>query len=151
MDTRTGGANAHLEQVNPAADMDILLIAHHDGFVTFPGSATDPGLSVKNTVNPDGSLVVRVPLVYAQLITFHKGDPQIQDLALTATLLALMQLGIPPDAITNNDRKAIRTWWETIPEENLHSFQYEYLKKLLTDETLDMPILRVWDERPGTP
>jgi len=147
MDTRTGGANAHIEKINPAADLEILLIPHHDGFVTFPGSESDPGLSIKNTINPDGSITVRAPLVYSQVITFNPGDAGIQDIARTAILLALMETGIPSEAILNNDVKAINTWWQTKPEADLHTYQYEYLKKLLTDDQ-GKSILRVWDEKP---
>lgn len=147
MDTRTGGAGAHIEKINPAADLDILLIPRHDGFVTFPGSPTDPGLSIKNTINPDGSLMVRVPLTYAQVITYKPGAAEIQDLARTAILLALMELSIPPEAIANNDLKAIQQWYEMFPEKDLHQYQYAYLKKLLTDEN-DKSILRLWDVKP---
>lgn len=147
MDTRNGGAGAHIEQVDPAANMDILFIPRHDGFVTFPGSPSDPGLSIKNTINADGSLTVRVPLTYAQVIALKPGDAQIQDLARTALILALMELGIPADAITNNDLKSINAWWETIPEKGLHQYQYAYLKQLLTDEN-DSSILQLIDVKP---
>ena len=147
MDTRSGGAGAHLENISPAADMDILLIPRHDGFVTFPGSPTDPGLSVKNTINADGSLTVRVPLTYAQTITYKAGDAAIQDLARTSLILALMELGIPADAIAKNDLKAIASWWETVPEKDLHTYQYEYLKKLLTADD-GFSILQVQDVKP---
>lgn len=150
MDTRTGGTNAHIEKINPAADLEILLIPHHDGFVTFPGSQSDPGLSIKNTIHADGSVTVRAPLVYGQVINFKQGDAGIQDIARTSILLALMELGIPSDAILNNDVKAINTWWQTQPEPNLHPYQYEYLKKLLTDEK-DISILRLMDEKPTSP
>lgn len=146
MDTSTGGEHAQIQKVNPAADMNILMIPRHDGFVTFPGSATDPGLSIKNTIHADGSITVRVPLVYAQVISYKKGNPQIQDIARTSILLALMELGIPPHIITANDLKAINTWWQTQPEKNLHQYQYEYLKKLLSDQD-GKSILRLWDEQ----
>lgn len=147
MDTRSGGADAHVAQVNPLADLDIMLIPRHDGFVTFPGSQSDPGLSIKQTINPDGSLIVRAPLVYAQVIALKQGDPRLQELTRTAIILALMQVGIPTDAIANNDLKAINVWWETLPEKELHRFQYSYLQKLLTDDT-ENSILRLWDEKP---
>jgi hypothetical protein len=132
MDTRSGGAGAHVEKINPAADVDILLIPRHDGFVTFPGSPTDPGLSIKNTIRADGSVIVRAPLTYGQTITYKPGDAEIQDLARTSLILALMELGIPADSVAKNDLKSIRVWWETFPEQDLHTYQYEYLKKLLT-------------------
>lgn len=147
MDTRNGGAGAHVEKIDPAANMDILFIPRHDGFVTFPGSPSDPGLSIKNTIHADGSLTVRVPLTYGQLITMKPGDTEIQDLARTALVLALMELGIPSDAITKNDLKSIAVWWETFPEKDLHTYQYEYLKKLLTDEN-DASILWLKDVKP---
>lgn len=147
MDTRTGGSNAQVEKINPAADMDILLIPRHDGFVTFPGSQSDPGLSIKNTINADGSIVVRVPLVYAQTIPFQAGDAGLQDIARTAVLVALLELGIPSEAIANNDLKAIQKWYDTFPEKDLHQYQYAYLKKLLTDEN-DKSILKLWDVKP---
>ncbi len=147
MDTRAGGANAHIEKINPIADMDILLIPRHDGFVTFPGSQSDPGLSIKNTINADGSVTVRVPLVYAQTISFQAGSAGLQDIARTAVLLALMELGIPSDAIAKNDLKAIQTWYGTFPEKDLHQYQYAYLKKLLTDEN-EQSILKLWDVKP---
>ncbi len=147
MDTRDGGANAHLEKINPAADIEILMIPHHDGLVTFPGSPTDPGLSIKNTINADGSVKIRVPLVYSQVITYKPGDVEIQNIARTSILLGLMQLGIPPDAIAHGDLKAIKAWYETQPEKDLHSYQYEYLKKLLTDEN-DESVLKLWDVKP---
>lgn len=148
MDTRNGGAGAHVEKINPAADADILFIPRHDGFVTFPGSPTDPGLSIKNTINADGSMIVRVPLTYAQLITLKPGDPQIQELARTALILALMELGIPPDAVAKNDLHAIAQWWETFPEQDLHRFEYSYLTKLLTAPDADIPILYLQDQKP---
>lgn len=138
MDTRDGGAGAHVEKVDPAADVNILFIPRHDGFVTFPAGPTDPGLSIKNTINPDGALTVRVPLVYAQVLAYKKGDVEIQNIANTAFILALMELGIPPDIIAKNDLEGINTWWETVPEKDLHRYQYAYLKKLLTDENYDM-------------
>jgi hypothetical protein len=147
MDTSAGAAGAHVAGVNPAADMDILLIPRHDGFVTFPGSPSDPGLSIKTTIHPDGSLVVRAPLVYAQVITYKKGDAEIQELARAAIILALMELGIPTQAIASNDLKAISAWWETQPEKDLHRYQYSYLAKLLTDGQ-DKSILHLWDEQP---
>lgn len=150
MDTRNGDAGAHEAKVNPAANVDILLIPRHDGFVTFPGSQSDPGLSIKNTINDDGSLIVRVPLVYAQVITYKAGDVELQDLARTAVLLALMELGIPPQAIAENNLPAIRAWYETQPEADLHAYQYAYLKKLLTDEN-EKSVLRLWDVKPTTP
>ena len=150
MDTRSGSTGAHIAQVNPLADLDIMLIPRHDGFVTFPGSQSDPGLSIKQTINPDGSLIVRAPLVYAQLIPFKQGDQRIQDLAQTAIILALLQVGIPTDAIAQNDLHAINVWWETLPEKDLHRFQYSYLQKLLTDDT-EKSILRLWDEKPTNP
>lgn len=150
MDTRSGGAGAHTGQVNPLADLDIMLIPRHDGFITFPGSSADPGLSVKQTINPDGSLVVRAPLVYSQVIALKQGDPKLQELARTAIILALMEVGIPTKAIVNNDLKAINTWWETMPEQDLHRFQYSYLQKLLTDDA-EKSILRLWDEKPTNP
>lgn len=148
MDTRSGGTGAHVEKIDPAADVNILFIPRHDGYVTFPGSPTDPGLSIKNTIHPDGSLTVRVPLVYAQVITYQRGDVEIQNLANTAFVLALLELGIPPDIIAGNDLKAINTWWETIPEKDLHSYQYAFLKKLLTDPDSGNSILHLWDEQP---
>lgn len=150
MDTRNGGAGAHVAKVNPAADMDILLIPRHDGFVTFPGSPTDPGLSVKNTINDDGSQTVRVPVVYAQIFTYSKGAPEIQDIVRNSIVIALMELGIPPRQITENDLKGINTWWEEQPKENAHRIQYALLRELLNDE-LDKPIIRVWDEPPPSP
>lgn len=150
MDTRSGGTDAHVAQVNPLADLDIMLIPRHDGFVTFPGSQSDPGLSIKQTINPDGSLIVRAPLVYAQLIPFQKGDARIQELARTAIILALMEVGIPTDAIDENDLKAINVWWETLPEKDLHRFQYSYLRKLLTDDA-EKSILQLWDEKLTAP
>lgn len=150
MDTHSGGAGAKVAQVNPLADLDILLIPRHDGFVTFPGSSSDPGLSIKQTINPDGSLIVRAPLVYAQVIALQKGDARIQELARTSIILALMQAGIPTDAIANNDLKAINAWWETLPEKNLHRFQYSYLQKLLTDDDGNS-ILRLWADKPTNP
>jgi hypothetical protein len=147
MDTANGKTNPHVANVNPAADLDILFIPRHDGFVTFPGSQSDPGLSIKNTVREDGSLVVRVPLVYAQVIMLQKGDAKIQELARTAVILALMQLGIPTDIIAKNDLKALATWWDTQPEEDLHRYQYAYLQEILTDDN-DKPILHLWDEKP---
>jgi hypothetical protein len=147
MDTRNGGVGAHVEKIDPGADLNILFIPRHDGFVTFPGSPTDPGLSIKNTINPDGSLVVRVPLTYAQLITYKPGDVEIQNLARTALIIALMELGIPSDAIAKNDLQAINGWWETFPEKELHQYQYAYLKKLLTDDN-GVPVLHLWDEKP---
>lgn len=147
MDTRAGGANAHVEKVNPAGDVDILMIPRHDGFVTFPGSPTDPGLSIRNTIKADGSVTIRPPLVYAQVITLKAGDHEIQDITRTAVILAIMELGIPSDAISNNDLKAIQTWYDTLPEKDLHAYQYEYLKKLLTDES-GKPILHLWDTKP---
>ena len=147
MDTRMGGAGAHIEKINPVEDMDILLIPRHDGFVTFPGSQSDPGLSIKNTIHPDGSLTVRVPLVYAQTISFQAGSAGLQDIARTAILVALLELGIPSEAIAKNDLRAIQTWYETFPEKDLHAYQYAYLKKLLTDEN-DKSILKLWDAKP---
>lgn len=147
MDTRNGGANAHVEKINPAANIDILLIPRHDGFVTFPGSPTDPGLSIKNTINADGSLIVRVPLVYAQIISYKAGDVEIQNITRTAILIALLELGIPPDSIAHNDLQAIRAWYETQPEKDLHAYQYAYLKKLLTNEN-DESILKLIDVGP---
>lgn len=145
MDTRAGGAGAHVAKVNPAADMDILMIPRHDGFVTFPGSQSDPGLSVKNKINADGSVTVHVPLVYAQVISYKAGDPAIQNLARTAIVLALMEMGIPSDAIEKKDLPAIATWWETQPEKDLHRFQYSYLQKLLTEPEGDKSILYLVD------
>jgi hypothetical protein len=145
MDTRAGGAGAHVARVNPAADLDILLIPRHDGFVTFPGSQSDPGLSIKTTIRADGSVVVRAPLVYAQLIAYKKGDAEIQDIARTSIILALMELGIPPEAIEKNDLKAINAWWETVPEQDLHRYQYSYLRELLTDDQ-DRSIFHLWDD-----
>lgn len=150
MDTRAGGANAHIAQVNPLADLDILLIPRHDGFVTFPGSQSDPGLSIKNTIHPDGSMTVRVPLVYAQVLGMQPGDKRIQELTRTAIILALMEVGIPTEAIAKNDLRAINTWWETLPEKELHRFQYSYLQKLLSDDA-DKSILKLWDKKPTTP
>ena len=148
MDTRGGLDGAHVEKINPAADADILFIPRHDGFVTFPGSPTDPGLSIKNTINADGSMTVRVPLTYAQLITLKPGDPQIQELARTALILALMELSIPSDAIAKNDLHAIAQWWETFPEKDLHRYEYSYLTKLLTAPDADIPILYLQDQKP---
>lgn len=145
MDTRAGGTGAHVASVNPAGDMDILLIPRHDGFVTFPGSPSDPGLSIKTTINADGSVTVRAPLVYAQIVIYKKGDAAIQDIARSSIILALMELGIPSEAIEKNDLNAIRTWWETLPEKELHRYQYSYLQKLLTDEQ-DRSILHLWDD-----
>ena len=147
MDTRAGSAGAHVEKINPAANVDILLIPRHDGFVTFPGSPTDPGLSVKNTINADGSLTVRAPLTYAQTISHKPGDAEIQNLARTAVIIALMELGIPSDAIAKNDLHAIAVWWDTFPEKDLHTYQYEYLKKLLSDEN-GVSILQLQDVKP---
>lgn len=149
MDTRNGGTDAHAAMVNPAADMDILMIPRHDGFVTFPGSPTDPGLSIKNTINEDGSVTVRVPLVYAQVITYKAGDAEIQNIARTAIILALMELGIPADAIEQRDLHAIATWWETQPEKDLHRYQYSYLAKLLTEPDADKSILQLMDVKPA--
>lgn len=149
MDTRAGGAGAHVAMVNPAADMEILMIPRHDGFVTFPGSQTDPGLSIKNKINADGSVTVHVPLVYAQVITYKAGDAAIQDLARTAIVLALMELGIPAEAVEKNDLHAIATWWETQPEKDLHRFQYSYLQKLLTEPDADKSILQLMDVKPA--
>ncbi len=148
MDTRNGGEGAHIAQVNPRGDLNILLIPHHDGFVTFPGSPTDPGLSIKNTIEPDGSLTVRVPVVYAQIFTYQKGAPEIQDIVNSSVILALMELGIPPDKITSNDLHGISTWWESQPRPDWHRTQYDVLRKLLTEETTGKPIIRVQDQAP---
>lgn len=148
MDTSNGGAGAHVANVNPAANVNILLIPRHDGFVTFPGGPTDPGLSVKNTVNADGSITVRVPIVYAQVITYKAGAPEIQDIVRNSVLLALMELGIPPDAIATNNLRAINDWWETLPEKNVHRTQYTRLQKLLTDPATNKSILYVMDRKP---
>jgi hypothetical protein len=150
VDTREGGNGAHLEKINPAANLDILLIPRHDGFITFPGGPTDPGLSIKNTINADGSLTVRVPVVYAQLITYKAGDAEIQTIVRNSVIIALMELGIPAEAIAKNDLKAINDWWETKPDKNLHSAQYTRLQKLLTDAATQKPILKVWDEAPSS-
>ncbi len=147
MDTRAGGASAHVAKINPAADMEILLIPRHDGFMTFPGSAKDPGLSVKNTIHADGAVTLRVPLTYAQTLTYKPGAAEIQDLARTGLILALIELSIPPDAIAHNDLPAIRAWYETQPEPDLHAYQYAYLKKILTDEK-DKSILWLRDVKP---
>lgn len=148
MDTRSGGAGAHVERINPAADIEILLIPRHDGFVTFPGSPTDPGLSIKNTINADGSVRVDVPLTYGQTITFKPGDKEIQDLARTAMIIALMGLSIPPDAIAKNDLPAISAWWDKFPEDQLHRYEYSYLTKLLTAPDADISILYLQDTQP---
>lgn len=147
VDTTGGGANAHIEKINPAGDLDILMIPRHDGFVTFPGSPTDPGLSIKNTISADGSVTVRVPLVYAQTIRFQPGDAELQDITRTAVILGLLQVGIPADAITKNDLKAIQTWYDTAPVKSLHPYEYEYLKKLMTDDN-NKSILKLWDVKP---
>jgi hypothetical protein len=147
MDTGNGKTNPRVALINPAGDLDILFIPRHDGFVTFPGSQSDPGLSIKNTIKDNGSLIVRVPLVYAQVIMLKQGDAKIQELASTAVILALMQLGIPTDIVAKNDLKALATWWDTQPEQDLHRYQYAYLQELLSDEN-DNPILRLWDVKP---
>lgn len=148
MDTRSGGSGAHVEKINPAADLEILFIPRHDGFVTFPGSPTDPGLSIKNTINADGSVRVHVPLTYAQTISYKPGDKAIQDLARTAMIIALIGLSTPPDAIARNDLHAISTWWESFPDDQLHRYEYSFLTKLLTEPDRDISILQLQDVQP---
>lgn len=148
MDTSNGGTGAHTALVNPAGNLDLLLIPRHDGFVTFEAGPTDPGLSIKNTIQPDGSVTVRVPIVYAQLISYKPGDAQTQVIVSNSIVIALMELGIPADAIANNNLPAINTWWESSPDKDLHRAQYTRLQKLLTDDATQKPILQVLDQKP---
>jgi hypothetical protein len=145
-DTRSGARGAHPAIINPAAGVEILLIPRHEGFITFPAGPTDPGLSIKNTISSDGSVRIRVPLVYAQIVPYSKGDAEIQEIVTTSIIIALMELGIPHSAIENNSVAEIAQWWETSPDADAHRRQYTELKGLLTDMATNTPIIRILED-----
>lgn len=133
VDTEDGGKTAQVRNVNPARAMDIVFIPTHEGFVTIQADVRESGLSVKNTVRSDGSVVVRVPFLSRQLISYEKGTSDVDSLAATALAIALVEMSVPREIIVNNALGKMQPWWEAQPPGDLkHPDQYKLIRQLLT-------------------
>lgn len=154
VDTEDGGKTAQVRNVNPTRTMDIVFIPTHEGFVTIPADVHESGLSVKNTVRSDGSVVVRVPLLSRQLFSYSKGTPEVDSLAATVLAIALVELSVPREIIASNALDKMQPWWEGQPPGALkHPDQYNLIRRLLIQGAGVPPggILHVIEDAPVTP